>query len=448
MKARCGATTAAWSCGRRGEPGRLRGRAAVAVALTMTLAVSACGGEAPTSATKDTKQLEVMSWWTSGSEAAALNTLLAAFRQANPGVEPVNAAVAGGAGSQAIVALAKRLRSGNPPDVWQTFAGKSVQGYAERGTVRDVTPALTGDVSASMQPTIRQSLNHGGKPYGVPTGAHRGNVLWFNVDLLRRAGVTPPTADYTLADFLTDLRKVKASGATGLCLGGKDPFTTVELFENTLLSTIGTAGWNDMADDRLDWRGAKVRTALQSFGEVLTYADPDASGLTWDAATKKLAAGGCAFESVNDSAYGELIVDGAQEGRDFGAAAFPGTGGSFLAVVDVFVAATKAENAKNALSFLSGISTPTTQIAFSKAKGSVPVLRNVDVSSLPAYQRQSSKTLWSSPVLLSVAHGEAMSPTFQEGFYDAVSTYVRTRSPAAFADDLRNAVSNDKIPQR
>ena len=51
-------------------------------------------------------------------------------------------------------------------------------------------------------------------------------------------------------------------------------------------------------------------------------------------------------------------------------------------------------------------------------------------------------------MLLSVAHGEAMSPEFQEGFYDAVSTYVRTRDTDAFADDLEDAVSKDKIPQR
>ena len=51
-------------------------------------------------------------------------------------------------------------------------------------------------------------------------------------------------------------------------------------------------------------------------------------------------------------------------------------------------------------------------------------------------------------MLLSIAHGEAMSPEFQEGFYDAVSTYVRTRDPDAFADDLEDAVSKDKIPPR
>jgi glucose/mannose transport system substrate-binding protein len=422
-----------------------RGRLAVAVAALLALTSGACGSAAPTSATKDTSQLEVVSWWTSGSEATALNSLFSAFRQADPGVEPVNAAVAGGAGSQAVVALAQRLQKGDPPDVWQTFAGKSVQGYAQRGTVRDVS-SVFDSLRATMHPTIRESLAYRSKPFGVPTGAHRSNVLWYNVELLKKAGVSPPGSGYTLAAFQADLRKVKDSGATALCLGGKDPFTTVELFENTLLGSIGTAGWQDMTRDSLDWRGNRVRAALTSFGDLLSYADPEAGSLTWDAATKKLIAGGCAFESMNDSAYGELVSGGAPE--TFGSTPFPGTGDSFLAVVDVFVVATKAQNAKNALAFLDGISKPSTQITFSRAKGSVPVLRNIDVSSLPAYQQEASRSLWTSPVLLSVAHGEAMSPAFQEGFYDAVSAYVRTRDPEAFADGLRNAVANDRIPPR
>jgi glucose/mannose transport system substrate-binding protein len=424
-----------------------RGIAAVVAALA--LASSACGDDSPTSATTSTKQLEVVSWWTSGSEAAALNALFAAFRASNPGVDAINAAVAGGAGSNAIVELAKRLQAGDPPDVWQTFAGKSVQGYARRGVVRSVESVFDReDLRTRMNPTILRSMMRGGQPYGVPTGAHRSNVLWFNRELLERAGVTPPSGGYTLAAFLADLRKVKATGATPLCLGAKDRFTTAELFENTLLSAIGSRGWTDMVDDELDWRSGRVQTALKAFSAMLGYSDPKASELTWDQATKKLASGGCAFESMNDSAFGELVAAGAKEGEDFGVTAFPGTDESFLAVVDAFVAATKAKNAKNALAFLGDISEPDTQLAFHKAKGSVPVLRDVDVSSLTAYQRSSSKALWASPVLLSIAHGEAMSPEFQDGFYDAVFTYVRTRSADAFADDLEDAVSKDKLPPR
>jgi glucose/mannose transport system substrate-binding protein len=425
------------------------GRRAAAAVAALSLTLSACGGDTPTSATKSTKQLEVVSWWTSGSEAAALDALFTAFRESNPGVDAVNGAVAGGAGSKAIVELATRLQKDDPPDVWQTFAGKSVQGYAKRGQVRSVAAIYAREkLRATMNSTILKSVMRDGQPYGVPTGAHRSNVLWFNKALLAKAGVSPPSSDYTLASFVADLKKVKASGAAPLCLGAKDPFTTVELFENTLLSSIGTSGWKDVVGDDLDWRGDRVQTALKRFGAMLGYADPEASRLTWDQATKKLASGGCAFESMNDSAFGELVAAGARQDEDFGATAFPGTNESFLAVVDVFVAATKAKNAKNALAFLGAIDEPATQIAFNKSKGSIPVVRDVDVSSLAAYQRASSKALWASPVLLSITHGEAMRPEFQEGFYDAVSTYVRTRDTDAFADDLEDAVSKDRIPQR
>ncbi len=330
--------------------------------------VSACGSQSPTSPATSTKQLEVVSWWTSSSESAALNDLFAAFRQANPGVTAINAAVAGGAGSSAIVELAKRLQRNDPPDVWQTFAGKSVQGYASRGVTRSVASIFAREhLNATMNPTILTALMHDHQPYGVPTGAHRSNVLWFNTKLLERAGVARPSSGYTVDSFINDLRKIKASGLTPLCLGAKDRFTTVELFENTLLSSIGSHGWEHMVHNGLDWRSKQVQTALNNFGAILRYADPEANQLTWDQATKKLAAGGCAFESMNDSAFGELIADGAHEGTGFDGVPFPGTQGSFLAVVDVFVAATKAKNAKNALAFLSGIDNPATQLAFSKA---------------------------------------------------------------------------------
>ena len=79
---------------RRGVTARRRLAAAAAVAA-LALALGACGDDSPTSATTSTKQLEVVSWWTSGSEAAALNALFAAFRASNPGVDAVNGAVAG-----------------------------------------------------------------------------------------------------------------------------------------------------------------------------------------------------------------------------------------------------------------------------------------------------------------------------------------------------------------
>jgi len=62
------------------------------------------------------KKLEVFSWWTSGGEAAALNALFTVYNKQYPGVEIVNAVVAGGGGSAARSVLHTRLTGGNPPD--------------------------------------------------------------------------------------------------------------------------------------------------------------------------------------------------------------------------------------------------------------------------------------------------------------------------------------------
>ena len=107
-----------------------------------------------------------------------------------------------------------------------------------------------------MQPAIRRSLNRGGKPYGVPTGAHRSNMLWFNIGLLTEGGRHAAGERLHRRRGSGDLGRSRHSGATALCLGGKDPFTTVELFENMLLGAIGRQGWKDMVADRLNWRSA------------------------------------------------------------------------------------------------------------------------------------------------------------------------------------------------
>ncbi len=145
----------------------MNGRLAAVAVLALTLTLSACGGNQPTSATISTSRLEVVSWWTSSSEAKALSVLFAAFRDSNPGVHAINGAIRGGAGSNAIVAPAKRLQRNDPPDVWQTFAGKSLQAYASNGVVRSVASIFAREhLRTEMNATILQSLMYDGQPYG------------------------------------------------------------------------------------------------------------------------------------------------------------------------------------------------------------------------------------------------------------------------------------------
>src|ERR1700747_3842447 len=103
-------------------PPQLVGLALVALAL-----MPAAGNAAD-------KKLEVFSWGTSGGEAPALDALFKDYKAKDPGVEIINATVAGGGGSAARPVLQARLAGGNPPDTWQSHPGWELLGqYVEPG---------------------------------------------------------------------------------------------------------------------------------------------------------------------------------------------------------------------------------------------------------------------------------------------------------------------------
>src|SRR5215475_8144560 len=88
----------------------------------------------------DENKLEVFSWWTSGGEAAALDSLFKVYEKQNPGVDIINAAIAGGGGSNARPVLQTRLAGGNPPDTWQTHPGWELFGqYVQPGFCEPIT---------------------------------------------------------------------------------------------------------------------------------------------------------------------------------------------------------------------------------------------------------------------------------------------------------------------
>lgn len=409
--------------------------------ITLALVLAACGGGQKANFSEPTDRLEVVSWWVSPSEHPAFEVLLNAFKKENSDVDVIDGTIAGGGGSNVQVALAARLRAGDPPDVWQTFLGSSLRAWVDAGRIADASAIYTdGNLGSTLPPTLFDAATYKGKQWGVPTGAHRGNVLWFNMNVLRDTGVAVPGPGYTTQAFISDLMKVAAKDHTPLCLGGKDRFTATELFENTLLGVIGPDGFGNVADDKFDWRGAQLKDALTQYGQIVSQADPSAGGLTWDAAAKKLATGGCAFLSMNDSVYGELEANKAVEGKDFGYVPYPGTSGAYLAIVDTFVVSSDAVDGVNAMKFLATIANPETSLAFNKVKGSVPVRNDVDVASLPAYQQQASKSLWNDKILLSITHGELLPTGFQQGLYDAVATFVQSRDQNAFIDTLQNSV--------
>ena len=464
---------------------------ALLTAATTALAITACsGGSTPTA----NGSIDVLSWWTSTSESSALNVLVDRYEKQNPGTSVDETAVVGGGGSQAHVVLATRLAHGDPPDVWQSLVGGNITAWHNAGAVGDVSSLFTDEVKAQLPENVLSSVSVDGKQYAAPLSAHRANVLMYNRDVLKGAGIAEPGEGYTLDQFLADLEALKAKGTTPLCIGGADSISTAGLFEAVLLATVGKEGWEKIEADRFDWSGQEVQTALNTFGRLIDYTDATGKNNTWSEASGRLAAGECGFYQMNDSAFAESTAlnddSGAAAGTAPSASAsadapssaapstgtnvdtpssaapstgtnvdtpssaapsasasadapstgaspvaatvFPGTEGMFLMVVDSFVVSSSTDNRDGANAFLTTALDPQVETDFCKVKGCVPVRNDADVSSLTPYQQQTADALRSQTVLNSISYGEVISPAMQDGFFQAVKNYIATRDAASF----------------
>src|SRR5438552_7604262 len=64
-------------------------------------------------------QVEIFSWWTAAGEADALKVITDTYKARWPKVTLINAAVAGGAGTEAHQQLQQRMQNNLPPDTFQ-----------------------------------------------------------------------------------------------------------------------------------------------------------------------------------------------------------------------------------------------------------------------------------------------------------------------------------------
>src|SRR6478752_3341237 len=146
-----------------------RNKLAVSAATAVLLiALAASVANSATLAGAASGKLEVFSWWTSGSENAALNQLFKATKKANPNIQIVNAAVAGGAGTNAKQVLATRLAGGDVPETWQTQPGGKLSDFVKQGVVQPVDDLYAKNGWAKVMPkSILDSITFNGHRWAV-----------------------------------------------------------------------------------------------------------------------------------------------------------------------------------------------------------------------------------------------------------------------------------------
>ena len=410
-----------------------------------------------TSAPAASGQVEIFSWWVGPGEADGLAAMVKVFNAQYPNIKFVNAAVAGGAGTNAKAVLATRLAANDPPDSWQAHAGQeTIATYVTPKLVQPLDDFFksTG-FGAALPPTLLPLISQDGHPYSVPVNIHRSNVLWYNPKVLAAAGVTadPKTDFKTLNDFFAACDKIKAAGKICLALG--PAWTSVHLFENIMIGSLGADKWLGLwsSPPTTDWNGPDVAIGLANFAKALSYTNSDASTLSdWQPAAKLVTDGDAAFNIMGDWAYG-YFANPAPNGlalkphTDFDWAPAPGTYGIFNFLSDSFVLPANPKNQAATIAWLTVAASKAGQEAFNPLKGSICARTDCDQSLFSEYSQGAAKDWTSNTLVGSLYHGVVAAPAWVTSIQTAISLFQSGGMGAAdlktFQAALVSACSSD-----
>ncbi len=418
----------------------------IAIVLITSLLLAACAKatEAPvatqapaaTEAPAGDTELEVFSWWTGGGEAAGLDAMIAIWNTKYPTIKFINAAVAGGAGSNAKAVLATRLSAGDPPDSFQGHAGQEMIGtYVAAGQLEPLDDLYAQNGWYDVFPaTLIPLLSQDGHPYSVPVNIHRANVLWYNPKVLAQYNV--PAPDPTNFDSLvTALEALKAAGMEApLALG--EQWTVVHMYETILLAAVGPDTYTALWNGESDWASEGVTKSIENFATLLSYANTDYATLSWQDASKLVADGDAAFNIMGDWADGYFAGTtaggnlGLTPETDYAWMAVPGTKGSYDFLSDSFNLPVGAKHRDAAIKWLTLCGSKEGQDAFNPVKGSIPARSDADVSLYNVYLQSAMADWKTDKVVGSLWHGVVANDTWKAAINDAFGAYLTDKDGA------------------
>jgi glucose/mannose transport system substrate-binding protein len=420
----------------------------MAVLMIAAFALSACGPTAtatqvpaPTTAPAmpaDTaapaapakSNVEVFSWWVGPGEADGLAAMVKVFQAQYPNIEFVNAAVAGGAGTNAKAVLATRLSAGDAPDSWQAHAGEATFAYADAKQIQPLDDFFKSTGFGSALPaSLLPLISKDGHPYSVPVNIHRSNVMWYNPNVLKAAGVTLPAGGFkTYDEFFAACDMVKKAGKVCLAMG--PAWTAEHLFENVMLGSLGADGWSGLWTGKADWGSPAVTTALKNYAKALSYTNSDASTMSdWQPAAKLMTNGDAAFNIMGDWAYG-YFANPAPNGlalaphTAFDWVSPPGTQGVFLFLADSFVMPANAKHADATTAWLTVAASKAGQEAFNPLKGSICARTDCDQSLFSEYSQNAAKDWANNTVVGSLTHEVVGNPSWDSKVATALGVFV------------------------
>lgn len=387
--------------------------------------------------------VEVLHWWTSGGEAAALKVLKNDLK--GKGIGWADMPVAGGGGEAAMTVLRARVTAGNPPTAVQML-GFDILDWAEQGELANLNAVANKEGWDEVVPKALQKFSkYNGKWIAAPVNVHSTNWVWANKKVLDNLGIAQPK---TWDQFVAAMKKVKASGLTALAHGGQ-PWQEATMFDGVAMSA-GGAGFYKSAFIDLDPKALSSDAMIETFNRMAvlrSYVDDNFSGRDWNLASAMVINGEAAFQIMGDWAKGEFLNAGKVPGKDFLCFRVPGSQGTVLFNSDQFAMfKVDAASAKDQAQLASSIMSPVFQSAFNVVKGSVPARTDVSNKDFDDCGKKGMAQLAaankSGNLFGSMAHGHANKAAIKNAFYDVITAHFNGEYDAKTAiDELVDAIA-------
>jgi glucose/mannose transport system substrate-binding protein len=326
------------------------------------------------------QRAEVIHWWTSGGESAAIKEFATAYNKA--GGNWVDKAVAGGEAARA--SALSRIAGGNPPVAAQFNASKQYFDVIDEGLLNNIDAVAVKEGWDKMLPgPVLKVVKVKGHFYAAPVNIHNPTWFWYSKAALQKAGVAAEPKN--IDEFFTALDKLKAAGLVPLALGGQGWQENI-----TFYSMLLHVGGKDLYTKFYEGRDAATidspafRKVLSDFKRLKAYTDPGSPNRNWNDAAAMVISGKAGFQIMGDWAKGEFVAANQTAGKEFGCFAGFGPNAPYMIAGDVFVFPKTSDAAAIAaqLKLATVMTSPSAQVAFNNKKGSIPIRTDVDLAAM------------------------------------------------------------------
>jgi glucose/mannose transport system substrate-binding protein len=371
------------------------------------------------------EDLEVMHWWTSGGEAAAVAEFAKAFDAT--GNTWVDAAIVGGEAARAV--MISRITGGDPPGAFQFNHGRQAEELIEAGLLRDITDIAEaqGWKDVVNPSTLLDACTVDGRIYCAPVNIHSWQWLWVSHKAFEDADLPVPT---NWAEFAAAAPALEAAGKIPLAMGTQG-WQQAGAFNVMMATLVPQEVFLSVYDDKNPEvaGGAEVAKVFQAAAAARTMA-AKSTVENWNDATNLVITGQAGGQIMGDWAQGEFAVAGQVAGTDY--SCLPGLGVTEVLTTggDAFYFPVLKDEAKSAAQaeLAALLLEPATQVAFNLKKGSLPIRGDIDMSTANDCMKKGlalladGKILPDTVQLITPDTGNQISTLFTEFFADPSMT--------------------------